>query len=285
MAQTVNPTRMAGEISGSQSISSTAVIAKAGAAAPAATPTGISSITGPASITAASGAVAQQVLPINEKQAQAFRDRLTPELVAQGQAFAQEILTNPSSASLQGQWADYVSQVKAGGAGMDVGGLVQWVLRESYMQSTEDLQFYAEKVKFYNELKKQIRDELTAARTALSDVSAAANQWAKDNDKEPGEYPMTYETTEFDVAGVNFDDNGNPVVAKAKGALSPATREGLENYIKGLEEKMSSVGDDAQLANVDLQNTLQKQQQTLQMMSNISKMLNDTAMAIIRKIG
>ena len=43
--------------------------------------------------------------------------------------------------------------------------------------------------------------------------------------------------------------------------------------------------DDAQLANVDLQNWLQKQQQTLQMMSNISKMLHDTAMSVIRKVG
>ena len=50
-------------------------------------------------------------------------------------------------------------------------------------------------------------------------------------------------------------------------------------------QKLNSIGDDAQLANVDLQNWLQKQQQTLQMMSNISKALHDTAMAIIRKIG
>jgi hypothetical protein len=45
------------------------------------------------------------------------------------------------------------------------------------------------------------------------------------------------------------------------------------------------VGDDAQLANVDLQNILQKQQQCIQQLSNISKMLEDTAMNIIRKIG
>ena len=44
-------------------------------------------------------------------------------------------------------------------------------------------------------------------------------------------------------------------------------------------------GDDAQLANVDLQNMLQKQQQTLQTMSNISKSLHDTAMSVIRKMG
>ena len=60
---------------------------------------------------------------------------------------------------------------------------------------------------------------------------------------------------------------------------------GLDAYIEGLDQKLSSVGDDAQLANVDLQNILQKQQQTIQLMSNISKMLHDTALAIIRKIG
>ncbi|MFI4930344.1 MAG: hypothetical protein ACHP83_08905 [Burkholderiales bacterium] len=62
-------------------------------------------------------------------------------------------------------------------------------------------------------------------------------------------------------------------------------RSDRDSCIKGFEEKLNSVGDDAQLANVDLQNCLQKQQQTLQMMSNISKMLYDTAMAVIRKIG
>ena len=55
-----------------------------------------------------------------------------------------------------------------------------------------------------------------------------------------------------------------------------------KKYMTG---KLTSVGDDAQLANVDLQSALQKQQQILQMMSKISKMMHDTAMATIRKIG
>ena len=55
--------------------------------------------------------------------------------------------------------------------------------------------------------------------------------------------------------------------------------------IKKWEEKLNGLGDDAQLANVDLQNILHKQQQTLQMMSNISKMLFDTAQSVIRKVG
>lgn len=52
-----------------------------------------------------------------------------------------------------------------------------------------------------------------------------------------------------------------------------------------LRERLNSGGDDAQLANVELQNLLQRQQQTLQMLSNISKTMHDTATAIIRKIG
>ena len=51
------------------------------------------------------------------------------------------------------------------------------------------------------------------------------------------------------------------------------------------QKHLNSIGDDAQLANVDLQNVLQKQQQTLQMLSNMSKSLHDTAKAVIRKIG
>ena len=59
----------------------------------------------------------------------------------------------------------------------------------------------------------------------------------------------------------------------------------LELAIRDWEARQNSRGDDAQLANIDLQNVLQKQQQTLQTMSNVSKALHDTAMAIIRKMG
>lgn len=63
------------------------------------------------------------------------------------------------------------------------------------------------------------------------------------------------------------------------------TKAQLDAHIQELEEALSSVGDDAQLANVDLQNALQKQQQTMQMMSNIAKQMHDTAMNTIRKIA
>ena len=59
----------------------------------------------------------------------------------------------------------------------------------------------------------------------------------------------------------------------------------LNDVTKTMEQRLATVGDDAQLVNIDLQNMLQKQQQVLQLMSNVSKMLHDTAMAVVRKIG
>jgi methyl-accepting chemotaxis protein len=110
----------------------------------------------------------------------------------------------------------------------DVSQLVQWVLRESYVSNTEDLRSFAEKVKSYNDAKKQVRDELHRTRAALGEV---------------------------------------------------------DSHVKGLEDKLDSLGEDAQLASVDLQNVLEKQQQTLQMMSNISKQVHDTMLNLVRKIG
>lgn len=75
--------------------------------------------------------------------------------------------------------------------------------------------------------------------------------------------------------------DSNLVVASERLRMAQTELAEIEEW----QEKLNQVGDDAQLANVDLQNILQKQQQTLQMMSNISKMLFDTAQAVIRKIG
>jgi hypothetical protein len=59
----------------------------------------------------------------------------------------------------------------------DPNALVQHVLRESYLQTTEDLKSYAEKVKYFNEMKKEVRGflqetGLTEASTRLDGVTA-----------------------------------------------------------------------------------------------------------------
>ncbi len=72
-----------------------------------------------------------------------------------------------TNAQIQGRWADFVSQLSVNGT-EDVNALVQEVLRESYTESTQDLNFYAQKVQFYNDLKKHIRDDLSSWRTLLA---------------------------------------------------------------------------------------------------------------------
>ena len=58
----------------------------------------------------------------------------------------------------------------------------------------------------------------------------------------------------------------------------------LKTGLDVLEEKVSLMDEDSQLANIDLQNSLQKIQQTLQTLSNVSKAAHDTAMASIRNM-
>ena len=93
--------------------------------------------------------------------------------------------------------------------------------------------------------------------------------------------------------GVYRRDDGHSVTVHGHqivDALTPldpgtASQGDWENRLEDLAEQLSSMAHDAQLANIDLQNALQTQQQTLQTIANVQKMLHDTAMAIVRKIG
>ena len=168
-----------------------------------------------------------------------------------------------------------------------VEALVLEVMRESYLEATEDLRRYAEKVSFYNAQKKAFRQYLAALRKLRTDVMSAARERGVDvcrGDKKDmavlarlfGQYAHPYDLREAEHRLCI------PARVPLAGVDSVAL---LDDEIARWEERLASVGDDAQLANLDLQNMLQKQQQTLQMMSNISKMLHDNVMSIIRKIG
>ena len=212
--------------------------------------------------------------PDNEQRSRQYFESLSARMQTQLQSVASAmtlslINNEQTDAELQARWSDFVSEASSGMGAIDVDALVQWVLRESYQETTQDLYFFAQKVKFFNEVKKKIRDELTAARNHLAGFAGAAET------ANIGSYVSKDIVTDF--------TGGSAVSVVDDTTLT--TKGELEAYIQSMEEKLSSVGDDAQLANVDLQNMLQKQQQTIQKMSNISKLLHDTALAIIRKIG
>lgn len=170
------------------------------------------------------------------------------------------------TAEIQSRWSSLISNMRSEGATMDVNALVQMATKQAYAETNKDLQFYAEKVRYYNDLKVSIREELNETRRRMS-ASRGTQPSAVARQKLYALKPASYSRLVV--------RQGRPMSSKADYAA----------YIKRLEGELASVGDDAQLANIDMQNMLQKQQQTVQMMSNISKMLHDTAMSVIRKMG
>ena len=170
----------------------------------------------------------------------------------------------------------------------DVNALVQQVLREAYGQNTEDLRHYAGKVKHFNKQKEMVRNFLSELR----ELSTASREQAIQSGKTGDDLDTAGLSGTGSFYSAGSADAETAMMMGMPQSLSdlPAGKEvdslaKLDDYIKTWEDKLNSIGDDAQLANVDLQNMLQKQQQTLQMLSNISKALHDTAMAIIRKMG
>jgi hypothetical protein len=179
---------------------------------------------------------------------------------------------------------DGVSE-KAGDEG-DINALVQTVLRQSYLDTTEDLRAYAEKVSTYNKQKKAVREYLSALRKFKANVFSTARERGVDlcraNEKDVAVLTEVFEkaATSHNVGALEYE----LCVPDRVPAAAVKNLDMLEAEIAHWEERLNTVGDDAQLANVDLQNMLQKRQQYLQMLSNISKAAHDTAMSIIRNI-
>src|SRR5262245_38629173 len=151
--------------------------------------------------------------------------------------------------SANSAFKQYVSGAASGGA-VDPNALVQYVLRESYLQTAEDLRYLAEKVKYFNESKKLVREYLQQLRD--------------------------YSPQTKDFHCLNW-----PKLDSRPCAL---TKDQVEKEIAAWEERLNSLGDDAQRSALDLQAAMQKQQQLMQTLSNVSKTLHDTAKAIIQNL-
>lgn len=165
----------------------------------------------------------------------------------------------------QRHWSRLMRDVSGSAAPIDVALLIQWVLRESYVETLEDLRLRADKVRFFNEQKNAVREHLDRSRQVLRGMRRGSK----------------VRVERISVAP-RYKVKKDPVRVSGQRKLSD---DELAEEIREWEQKLQTIGEDAQLANIDLQNALQKQQQTLQTMSNVSKMLHDTAMAVIRKIG
>jgi hypothetical protein len=146
--------------------------------------------------------------------------------------------------------------------------VVHYVLHESYMETHKDLKYHAEKVRFYNDQKEAAftqrklleghRDALKRSRKAGAVATIKPLRLAPAF--KPGVAPLlSSKPADVDVDSV-VDELAGIVV------LCDHAEENSKQAVKGLE------------------NAVQKQQRVYLTMSNVSKMLHDTAKAMIQNV-
>ena len=144
-----------------------------------------------------------------------------------------------------------------------------------------------------NSVKSEKDLELYAAATAATDSNVEhikltyteVEMSYKQPAKLFGLIPVTYTATVLVGEEIYPDEYGRVKVSFPWWLIFTTNNANeLESEIKKWEEQLSSIGDDAQLANIDPQNQLQKQQQILQTMSNIMKTKHDAAKAAINNV-
>jgi hypothetical protein len=178
-----------------------------------------------------------------------------------------ERLRHKNRAGAMQDWEQAIRLMRGRGATPDVDELTNWVLNKAYLEGSPDLKMRAEKVRFYNDQKDAVyasRAELERLRATLRRRNAPTTATIR---------PVTLNPT--------FRPGARAV---SLGAPKPATIESVVPELQGIVVLCSKADENAEMAQIDLQNALQKQRQTLQTMSNVSnvsKMMHDTAKAII----
>jgi hypothetical protein len=109
--------------------------------------------------------------PVTDLRASVARGQQVGLAVRQGIAGLEAV---PAAWDQSGdRFTRYVQALQGKGGAVDPNALVQEVLRESYLRTTEDLRFYAEKVKYFNEQKKAVREYLGQIRDADARLKAS----------------------------------------------------------------------------------------------------------------
>jgi uncharacterized membrane protein YfbV (UPF0208 family) len=86
----------------------------------------------------------------------------------------QHVQQYPQVQQLSQTWNDFMRQLGSLPSDLNVNEAIQYVLRESYRETLEDLKFYAEKVQYYNTLNKALRREASQMNAMLNELQAKA---------------------------------------------------------------------------------------------------------------
>ncbi len=117
-------------------------------------------------------------VPIQNVQRDVSRLQDSQPALRQGLQGLDEIASRLDST--QQKLQTWTTQLETRGGAVDPNALVQSVLRESYLQTTEDLRFFSEKVKSFNATKKAMRDHLARLRQSAQGLGSESRRGALD---------------------------------------------------------------------------------------------------------
>ncbi len=173
----------------------------------------------------------------------------------------------------------------------DINAVARHVLQESLRECQEDIRLLTEKQKRLNRQKKALRDYIAALRDLRDAVLDRARATGIDlchMDREGKaalarlfrEQTRRRKPADEDEARLCYE-LGIPDRVPPSGIK---TIEELDSALAAYEEQLQTIGDDAELAMLALQQAINRKTQVVTMLSNIMKSQHDTMMSIIRNL-
>ena len=173
---------------------------------------------------------------------------------------------------------------------VDPNALVQLVLREAYVQSTEDLKYYAEKVKYFNTQKKMVRDYLQKLR----DHDANARSVARSQYDSIKRFSSSIQTELNPPSNTNINRTVVKVTPQKLQAvnrpmdqnlaLRPVSVEEVKLLIRELEQKEDSLNELGDELSLRMQMVMERMQKADSMASNMFKKFSEVSSSIIANL-
>jgi hypothetical protein len=190
------------------------------------------------------------------------RPLLTPRQRAQLTQVIAEAKAERSDAMVAA-WKPLVEDVTRSRTQVNVAELVMQVLRESVLESSADTKYHLERLRRRNA-------QAAAISAMTADLAKAAQALGG---KERAEVALP------DPRRTVLTADATRIVMQPK---RPVLRSDLDAAIAHWEEQLRTTQDLAKEFTLQLQDTMQKRQQALALFSKLSKMLDETAQAIIQ---
>jgi len=182
------------------------------------------------------------------------------------------------------------------GEGKDINGLVQWVLRESYMGNLEDMKYYAEKVRYYNDVKKGMRESLTEIRQYQSEYAPIESEeiYPDEYGRIKVKFPWILEELDYDpskpvvLKGVASSDSYGVLIINKNDEsgrhLLKILEIQLQDEIAKAEADRETLRNDRQMTSTQFENANQKSTQYINMLSSVLKTMQEMNQGITRNL-